>query len=216
MKKLKYLLLGIIVFLVPTFVMANEKVTVNIFKSSTCPHCSEALEFFEELQKDNEYSKYFELALFETNGSSDAIIKNIELAEKVSKYFGNEFEGVPLIVIGEQYFEGYISSMDEELKEAIKNAYSNDSYVDIVSEFKNGNIKNSNFGSIMTILIVLVFVGGLGYLVYIGRKNPLVEEVIEKEEKKDSKEEKVETKTKPKKTSTKKKTTTKKTSSIKK
>ena len=68
----------------------------------------------------------------------------------------------------------------------------------------------------MTILIVLVFVGGLGYLVYIGRKNPLVEEVIEKEEKKDSKEEKVETKTKPKKTSTKKKTTTKKTSSIKK
>ena len=209
MKKLKYLLLVFIILFAPTFVKANEKVKVNIFKSSTCPHCADAMEFFNDLAKDSEFSNYFELVSFETNGNSETIKNNIELAEKVAKHFGYAFEGVPLIVIGEEYFEGYISSMNTELKDAIKSAYNNSNYIDIVSELKNGTIKNSNFGTIITILICLVFVGGIGYLVYIGRKNPIEEVTESKEEKEES------TVSKTKSPNVKKKTTTKKATSTK-
>ena len=165
MKKLKYLLLLVTILLIPTMAMAreDEKIKVNIFKSSTCPHCAEALEFFEELQNDSEYSNYFDLVLYETNGSSETIKNNIELADKVAKYFGKEFEGVPLIVIGEQYFEGYISTMDDQLKDAVKSEYFNDSYNDVVSGLQDGTVKNSNFGAIMTFLIFIVIIGGILY-----------------------------------------------------
>lgn len=180
MKKLKNLcLVFVCAFLIPTFVMAKDKVNVNIFKSSSCPHCAEALNFFNALKEDSEYGNYFELVLFETNGNSATIKSNIELAEKVASHFGFEFSGVPLIVIGDKYFEGYISSMDEELKGAIKNAYESDDYKDVVAEIQGGKIKKSNFGTYMTILIFAVFLGGIAYLVYLGRKNVITEEVLE-------------------------------------
>jgi len=161
----------------PKVTFASEAVNVYVFKSSTCPHCAEAMEFFENLSKDEEYGAYFNLVPYETNGNTAEIKENINLAEKVAKYFGGTFDGVPLIVIGDKNYEGYASSMDEQLKSKIKNCYTS-GCEDIVEGVKNGTIKKSSFATIMTLAIVGVLVVGIGYFIYIARKtNEEVEEM---------------------------------------
>lgn len=176
MKKIKFILLTILfVFIAPQFVMAetDNKVNVYVFKSSTCPHCEQALNFFEELSKDEEYKNYFRLVPFETNGSSEEIKANVDLATKVAKYFSSEFDGVPLIVIGEKKFEGYASAYDEDLKEEIKKCF-NDSCTDVVAGIQEGTLTtSSSFDTIFVILILVVIVGGVGYFIYIARQNPV-------------------------------------------
>ena len=182
MRKIKYFLLAFFCLLIaPIFVSAEEAINVYIFKSSTCPHCSDAMEFFSELSEDDEYSKYFRLVPFETNGNTEAIKENVNLAQKVSRYFGTDFEGVPLIIIGDKKFEGYVSSLDNQIKEKIKTCYEN-SCTDVVAGVQDGTLGSSKFDTVFLILILVVFVGGIGYFIYIARKNP-VEEIEEKDEK---------------------------------
>lgn len=188
MKKMKYFLLTVFCLLIaPIFVSADEVINVYIFKSSTCPHCSEAMEFFSELAEDEEYSKYFRLVPFETNGSTDEIKENVNLAQKVSRYFGADFDGVPLIIIGDKKFEGYASNLDNQIKEKIKACYEK-SCTDVVAGVQDGTLGSSKFDTVFLILILVVFVGGIGYFIYIARKNPVEEENEELNEKTSSKE----------------------------
>lgn len=185
-KKLKLVILFVVsLFFVPMITNAKEAINVYVFKSSTCPHCADAMKFFQELEKDSEYSAYFELVPYETNGATEEIQNNVNLANKVAKYYGKKFESVPLIVIADNYYEGYSSSMNDTLKKAIKKAYNNDNYVDVVKGIQDGTIKKSNADAIVTILIFLVLAGGIVYFVYLARKSTIeVDEVeeIEKEE----------------------------------
>jgi len=198
MKKIKYLLIAVLCMIfmpIITYAKNNEPINVYMFKSSTCPHCAAALEFFEGLKEDSEYGKYFNLFPFETNGSTSDVKANIELAQKVSEHFGNEFSGVPLIVIGDEYFEGYASSMDDEIRENIKKFYEKDTLVDVVADLQNGNVieEDSNFDTLITILIVAVLIGGIVYFVYLARKNSNMDD--ESEDAIEEKEEDVDEKT---------------------
>lgn len=191
MKKLKFYILVLFSMLcVPFMVQAKDEIKVYIFKSSSCPHCAAAMEFFQELEQDSEYGSYFELVPYETNGRSAEIQENIALAKKVAKHFGEEFSGVPVIVIGDKYYEGYASSMDSTLKDLIKSAYESDSYEDVVKGIQNGDVKSSNFDAVFTVLIVVVLVGGIAYFIYAARQNTEEEEVILSEEKEEVKEQK--------------------------
>lgn len=200
MKKLKVLVFVVFLFLFfPKITLAEtkDKINVYVFKSSTCPHCEEALKFFTELSSDDEYSNYFYLVPFETNGSTTDIKENIKLAEKVSNYFGTEFEGVPLIVIGDKRYEGYSSNLNEQLKERIKTCYEN-GCKDIVVGIQEGTLKSSNFDTIFIMAILVVLIGGIGYFVYVGRKDTSLEthdEPVEEQPKKEESKTKVKQKT---------------------
>lgn len=184
MKKFKFVFLAVLCFMmlpVLTKAEAKEPINVYVFKSSTCPHCADAMEFFDELSKDEEYSKYFHLIPYETNGKTDEIKANVSLAQKVSKYFGAEFEGVPLIVIGDKKYEGYASSLNDQMKDRIKTCYEK-SCTDVVAGIQDGTLGSSDFDTVFLILILVVFVGGIGYFIYIARKNPISEEFNETDE----------------------------------
>ncbi len=175
MKKICSLILIVLTFFVlPSLVSASDEViNVYIFKSSTCPHCEQALEFFGNLKNDSEYGSYFNLVEFETYKTvenAEEVNRNVELAEKVSKYFGQSFEGVPLIVIGDKHFDGYASSMDDDIINTIITTYHGD-VKDVVAGIQNGTLKPSYFDAIMTGIIIVVFVVGIGYFVYAARKN---------------------------------------------
>jgi len=177
MKKLFWLFLAMIgILLISKNVSAKEMIQVHIFKSSTCSHCAEALEFFSNLKNDSEYGSYFSLVEYETNSSDDPSLveSNVELAKKVCQYFGKTFEGVPLIVIGDKYFEGYSSKMNDDLINKIITTYHGEEQ-DIVEGILNGTLKPSNFGAIMTSIILFVFVCGLAYFIYVARKNVSIE-----------------------------------------
>ncbi len=107
MKKFKFLIIGLFLFLflVPTFeVLAQEKVEINVFYSSTCPHCKDARVFLDKLEE--RYSSK-ELLI---NHYNVAQKESIDLLEKMYpkykvpvEYYGS----VPIMFIADKYILGF-------------------------------------------------------------------------------------------------------------
>jgi glutaredoxin len=220
MKKLKGLLLvlAVICFL-PFTVHASEKINVYIFRGEGCPHCEEALEFFDSLS--DEYKSYFDLIEKEVWYDED----NAADMQSVADYFGETVSGVPYIVIGDQTFSGYSSTYDTSIKSAIKTAYENEdgSYVDVVaavlgdaaytsssSSSTTSSDDDSNSAAI-TVIVLLVAVAGVAFLIYMARDDDASVSVEKKEVEAEKK-----APTTKKVSATKKTSTTKKASTAKK
>lgn len=199
----------------------KAKVTVYIFRGDTCPHCLEAVTYFSSI-----YSKYkdkIDVQTYEVYNNSD----NASLMKQVASEMGVSSNGVPLIIIGEKTFSGYGESLNEEILEAIDNAYNDKDYQDAVQGIINGTYeykgtkeestdkKNSDLvGYIVlgatAVIIVLIIVGRMkSNSYYEDTSIEEMEEAIEKEE--DTEELKEEVKTTTKKTTTTKKPAAKKT-----
>lgn len=212
MKKLKYLLVAAIILLFPFVASAKDKVNVYIFRGEGCPHCEEALEFFDELSKDEEYSKMYNLKTYEVWYDED----NSALMKDVAEALEEEVSGVPYIVIGTKTFAGYAASMSGQVKDAIKAAYEDDDYKDVVKEVEAGTYTKEKYEfPIVPVAIVagVVILAVIGMVIFTSEKE---EDVVEtkKEVKEVKKEEpkKVETKKAPAKKAPAKKSTAKKTS----
>lgn len=174
MKKVKKILLVLtILAMLPLGVFAKEKVNVYLFKREGCGYCAKALTFFTTLSSDEEYKNYFNLVVKEVSNK-----ENSSLMEKTAKKLGVTINGVPFIVIGEQHFEGYANTFDDQIKQAIKTAYETESKDIVVS--LNEDSKNS---SATTIIILLAVLSGIAFLIYMAKENK--EEIVEeiKEEK---------------------------------
>ena len=77
--------------------------------------------------------------------------------DEVAKELGTEASGVPFIVVGEKYFSGFSAEdSPNKIKEAIKEAYDNEDYQDVVKAVKKGASIKRKFdkGSILPIIIV--------------------------------------------------------------
>ncbi len=227
---MKKIILGLLLVLVSVLILPSgvsaqkNKVTVYIFTQTTCPHCKEAKAFFKKLKQNGEYKNLFELRNLDIKAHSELSSLYDAVAEKMD----DDASGVPYIIIGDKTFEGYGSSSDEAIKNAIKDTYNTEDYVspikDIVGD--NGEVLYENLDSNwITPIIVLVVAGVIiGGTIYFARQNSEEEPVKEtkiKEEPKEVKEEEVKvekTEEKPKTTkkTTKKKGTSKKTTTTKK
>lgn len=158
MKKLGLLFLFVLLMIVPfvSTVKADaerEKITVYLFRGEGCPHCAEAEEFFDELNNDEEYSKYYVLKDFEVWYDED----NAELMNEVAKKLDTTAGGVPFIVIGTKHFAGYSSSLADSIKATIKEQYESDSYQDVVSAVRNGTeITKEESNKVIPIVIISV------------------------------------------------------------
>ena len=164
MKNLKKILLVLLllVMVVPfNTISAKEKVKVYIFRGEGCPHCEEALEFFDKLGKRDKYNVMYDLKKYEVWYDKD----NAKLMENVAKELGTEASGVPFIVIGKKSFSGYSSNSDSQIKQAIKDAYESDDYVDVVAKVQN-NLEESKsdfpvVGITITIASAVLIIVGL-------------------------------------------------------
>lgn len=120
----------------PETTAAKEKVNVYLFRGEGCPHCEEAIEWFDNtLSKDDEYSSKYNLVSYEVWYDET----NSALMEKVAESLETSANGVPFIVIGDRYFSGFsASSSPDQIKDAINAAYDNADYQDVVSSVQNG------------------------------------------------------------------------------
>lgn len=159
MKKLKLFIIGLLLvmplFIFQTTALAeSKKVNVYIFRGEGCPHCEEAIEWFEgTLAEDEEYKDLYELVKYEVWYDES----NSELMQAVAEQLGTEASGVPFIVVGDKYFSGFSAQQSpEQIKTAIKEASENSKYQDIVSAVKNGNkiVDTKEKTSILPIIIV--------------------------------------------------------------
>ncbi|MBR4830460.1 MAG: hypothetical protein IKZ96_01670 [Bacilli bacterium] len=213
MKKLSYLLVAAIILLFPFVASAKDKVNVYIFRGEGCPHCEEALEFFDNLSNDDEYKDLYKLVTYEVWYDEN----NSKLMSDVADALGDQVSGVPYIVIGTKTFAGYAAAYDDKIKDAIKTAYEDDEYKDVVKQVKGGKYTPEKYKfPIVPVAIVagVVVLAVIGMVIFTSEKDDEVEvkevkkEVVKEEPKKEEK------KATPKKTTSKKapaKKTTKKT-----
>ncbi len=159
MKKIRLIMVGLVlamafVFGQATCFAAEKKINVYLFRGEGCPHCEEALEWFNDtLSKDEEYSKYYELVEYEVWYNDE----NNELMDAVAKELDTQASGVPFIVVGDKYFSGFSATTSpDEIKSAIKEQYENKKYQDVVKAVKKGVAVNkiTKGNSILPIIII--------------------------------------------------------------
>ncbi len=158
MKKVKSILILLLlaVIVIPfNNIHADDKITVYMFRGEGCPHCEEALKFFDKLSQREKYSKLYNLKTYEVWNSEE----NQELMEKVAAELGEEASGVPYIVIGEKTFSGYSAEYDTQIKEAIKNAYNDKDYKDVVKTILKGQSKKDKAKEDFPIVPVTITIG---------------------------------------------------------
>lgn len=181
-KKIKNLLIVLaILVLMPLNVFAAEKINVYIFKGEGCGYCAKALTFFEGL--DDEYKSYFNLVEKEVWNDEN----NATQMEKVADYFNEDVGGVPYIIIGEKTFQGFAETYEEDIKEAIKEGYENadGTYKDVVASIIGGvEIKKDDNSAALTIIVIVAFIAGVAFLIYMARDDSSAEAETKEEEKK--------------------------------
>ena len=196
-KKIVILTLLILSFLMPFMKTVNakendetKKVTVYVFRGSTCPHCHEAMDYFKKLIKKNDFKDIVEVRHLEVWKDDE----NFEIAKQVYAKMGHEDEykgSVPYIVIGEKEFSGFGSNTEEPIETAIKETYENENFVDEIKDIVNdhGEVLTSNMNIVLTIGILLGIVIIIGGTIYFARKDSDEEEPKTKKQVEEPKEE---------------------------
>ena len=114
MKKFLFIIICLLSFI--PFVYA-KKVTINLFYSSTCPHCKAEKLFLDKL--DNVEVKKYEVSAYPT--LTKDVMKNLSIKES----------SVPITVIGSDYIIGYSDEIQSDIFDMI-DSYSKKDYCDVV------------------------------------------------------------------------------------
>ncbi len=177
MKKLKSLIMILltITVLLPFNVFAEdekpeagkEPVNIYIFRSDTCQHCINTMNFLSEIEE--EYGDYFDVYDYEVSN-----LENSELYQEVAEFMGDTAGGVPYIVIGKYtYPNGFepdsqaneTQTMGEQLIERILEIYESDDRYDVMEAIKN----KPDYSNIVGIAAI-VLIGGLVVVAVVSRR----------------------------------------------
>lgn len=136
---------------------------IYVFRGDGCSYCQRLLTYLASIYDD--YSDEVNIVIYEVTGNRD----NMNLYEDVAAKFGDEVQGYPYMVIGEEVFNGYTSSYDSNIVAAIEDLISAETPYDVVEEVNSGNTdvveEESNSTAVVitfifaAVVIVLVFMG---------------------------------------------------------
>ena len=181
MKKIKYLLIIFVAFLILPFAVfadeeqnttegAKEEVNLYFFRGEGCPHCEEAEEWFKSIEE--EYGSMFKIVDYEVWNNQD----NAKLMEDVANARDEEASGVPYIIIGNKSWNGFAEDYEQEIIDQIKSEYdksTSDRY-DIMKLLPNiksdSKKKESDSGSdVLVLVIIVVALAGICFGIYKAR-----------------------------------------------
>ncbi len=131
------LLLMVSLLFVPMRTMAKEDaINIYLFRGKGCGFCQKFLNYVNDTLTEKYYGK-FNLVSYEVWNNT----KNNELLTKVRTFLGSEKTGVPFIVIGDKYFEGYTESYNTEIEQAIQDLYDSSNRYDVFEEINKSGDK---------------------------------------------------------------------------
>ncbi len=153
----------------------KEPVKVYIFRSDSCPHCINTMNFLKEMEE--EYGDYYDVYDYET---SDA--ENSALFEEVATFMGDtgSVGYVPYLVVGKYtYPDGFEpdnlvtddQTMGEQLLERIMEVYQSDDRYDVMEALKN----KPSYDTVVGIVAGVIIVGVVAMIVITRRHNALAE-----------------------------------------
>ena len=123
---MKKILITLLFLFIPLSVFANEKVNIYVFHNYNCPHCHDALEYLNELIKEDTSINVYEFELLKDNHALNRT-KYLEICNLLKI----NVRSVPLIIIGNDYYIGFSNSKKEEINKAI-DFYKKNDYKDTV------------------------------------------------------------------------------------
>ena len=131
------LLLMIPLLFVPIKTIAKEDaINIYLFRGKGCGFCQKFLNYVNDTLTEKYYDK-FNLVSYEVWNNT----KNNELLTKVRAFLGSDKTGVPFIVIGDKYFEGYTESYNTEIEQAIQDLYDSSNRYDVFEEISKSGDK---------------------------------------------------------------------------
>ncbi len=133
----KYLILLIAIICFPIITLANDKVNIYIFHNYNCIHCQHALEFFNNLKKDDNSISLYEYELLKEEHAY-----NRNLYNQVCNLLNIKISSVPLIIIGNDHYIGFSDSKIEQINKNIS-FYKENNYQDLVGQLL-GVVDESN------------------------------------------------------------------------
>ncbi len=91
-------------FSLPFFSFAQNDVNAYLFYGEGCPHCAKEKQFLDVLEKEYPNLKIYQYEVYNNS-------ENVFLFDKVAKSLGARADGVPFLVIGDDYFVGFSESI---------------------------------------------------------------------------------------------------------
>lgn len=116
-----------------TDIKFNDKVNIYLFYGKGCPHCEALFTYFESIK--SKYSKYYNLYVFEVWYNEDNGKTMDYFLEKFDKKVSSK--SVPFLIIGDEAFEGYSSSMNQKIIDTIEEKYKNKDNIKDFSDVLN-------------------------------------------------------------------------------
>lgn len=116
-----------------TDIKFNDKVNIYLFYGKGCPHCEALFAYFESIK--SKYSKYYNLYAFEVWYNEDNGKTMDYFLEKFDKKVSSR--SVPFLIIGDEAFEGYSSSMNQKIIDTIEEKYKNKDNIKDFSDILN-------------------------------------------------------------------------------
>lgn len=148
----------------------TNEVKVYLFRGEGCPHCEEAIEWFDSIEE--KYGSKFQLISYETWYNDE----NQKLLDQVGNTLKQEISGVPFIIIGQQNWSGFSSNMEKGILAEIEAEYSVDpsERFDIMENLvaADEEVAESGFDSTSFIVLVVavIIIGAIMGIVYMNKK----------------------------------------------
>lgn len=131
----------------------DDKINLYLFYGKECPHCEEERKWLKTIKEN--YKDYLNIYYFEVWHNED----NKEIMNKVKNQFNIREEGVPLTIIGNDYYVGYSESIGSMIENKIKEYIELDNDQNEVKIPLLGNINIKNI-SLPLVAIILGFIDG--------------------------------------------------------
>lgn len=170
MKSLKKLLLVLLVAVMamPLIVSAAEekqKVTIYMFRGEGCPHCEEALEWFDSL--DETTKNKINLVQYETWYNKE----NSELMKRVATALGEDSKslGVPYIIIADKTYIGFTETYKEPILAQIKELYGKEDTFDVMQHLEEVKEPEGEKESTTYIVIALIVVAAVVLVYFVSK-----------------------------------------------
>ena len=133
-------------------------VNAYVFSKENCPYCEALKTYLQELKDDKKFKVDFEIVeyrVWDNEWNQDE--KYYTLMTNVANKFGDKVDGAPYLVVGDSFsVAGYAEEYEKDIKNAIKEAYNDEEYVDLVaktaSELPEEPVETSDTGVIVGIL----------------------------------------------------------------
>ena len=135
--KIKKILLLTLFLILPFAKVEAQEVTINVFYGDGCPHCAKEDKYLNVLKK--ELGDNIEIEKYEVWNNKE----NNNLLKEVRTTLNDDNEGVPFVVIGNKYFNGYNDDIAKDIKKTIFDNIKQNS-LNVVKLIKNDKIVPSD------------------------------------------------------------------------